>query len=40
MNNQLFLEELEKIIKETKREILELEDIIDKENSINKENEF
>lgn len=39
MNNQLFLDELEKIIKETKKEILELEDMIDKENCIDREDE-
>lgn len=40
MNNQLFLEELEKVIKDTKEEILELEEMLDKEKFTNEEDEF
>ena len=40
MNNEIFIKELENIIKETKEEILSLEEMIDKENCIDKEDEF
>lgn len=40
MNEQLILDELDKIIIATKEEILKLEEMADKENSIDKEDEF